>query len=172
VPVALVKTATTGWRIARYYGGSAPYRSAGPPPLPLRVLGPLVVLSTLAVLASGIVLLVVGESRGRSRLATLLGQPVDLVSLHQTAFVVFAVVTGLHLLARLLPALALTSSRVGRALGRPETAVPGRGVRVAVLVTMLAAAALAAALLLPLADSREGDPGPGPGHPDSASTAP
>src|SRR3954453_21200819 len=38
VPPALVKIATTGWRIVRYYGGSRTYAEAGPPPLPLRLL--------------------------------------------------------------------------------------------------------------------------------------
>ena len=42
VPLVLLKTATTGWRILRYYVGSKAYRIAGPPPLLLRVLGPLV----------------------------------------------------------------------------------------------------------------------------------
>src|SRR5215471_4616849 len=58
IPPAIVKTVSTGWRIARYYTGSRPYRDAGPPPLLLRILGPLVVFSTLAVLASGLVLIV------------------------------------------------------------------------------------------------------------------
>src|SRR3954452_9307527 len=40
VPPALVKTASTGWRIIRYYAGDRSYRQAGPPPWPLRVLGP------------------------------------------------------------------------------------------------------------------------------------
>src|SRR6185369_10099690 len=53
VPPALVKTGSTGWRIIRYYTGDRSYRRAGPPPGPLRILGPLVVVSTLAVLASG-----------------------------------------------------------------------------------------------------------------------
>src|SRR5689334_3326598 len=33
VPPALAKTASTGWRIVRYYTGSRPYRDAGPPPM-------------------------------------------------------------------------------------------------------------------------------------------
>ena len=66
VPPALLKTATTGWRIARYYAGSAAYRTAGPPPLALRLLGPLVVLSTLAVLGSGVALVLVGETSSRA----------------------------------------------------------------------------------------------------------
>src|SRR4051812_33135999 len=42
VPVALLKTISTGWRILRYYTRNEPYRTAGPPPTLLRVLGPLV----------------------------------------------------------------------------------------------------------------------------------
>jgi hypothetical protein len=172
VPVALLKTATTGWRFLRYYRRSQPYRSAGPPPLPLRVLGPLVVLATLGVLASGIVLVLVGESRGRSPLVTVFGQPVDLVTIHQALFVVFAVVAGLHLLARLVPALALTTARVRRRVGSPD-AVPGARARAAVVVATLAAAAVAAALLLPLASSWQGGQGPGPAaHPAGITTRP
>jgi hypothetical protein len=40
IPPALLKTATTGWRILRYYTGREPYRVAGPPPLLLRIPGP------------------------------------------------------------------------------------------------------------------------------------
>src|SRR5580765_5979835 len=48
VALVLAKTAATSWRIARYYLGKPAYRTAGPPPLVLRVLGPLVVLGGLA----------------------------------------------------------------------------------------------------------------------------
>src|SRR5437660_12665963 len=36
IPPALLKTASTGWRIVRYYSGNRPYRQAGPPALFLR----------------------------------------------------------------------------------------------------------------------------------------
>ena len=62
VPLALLKTATTGWRIARYYAGSPMYREAGPPPLLLRTLGPLVIFTALAVLGSGLALIPLGGS--------------------------------------------------------------------------------------------------------------
>src|SRR4051812_25222755 len=32
-PPALVKTATTGWRVVRYYRGNPAYSEAGPPPM-------------------------------------------------------------------------------------------------------------------------------------------
>jgi hypothetical protein len=121
VPPALLKTATTGWRIVRYYTGNGPYRSAGPPPMMLRVLGPLVVLTTLALLGTGVALVVVGDVGSRRTLLTLLGQRADWLTLHQGAFVVWAVATGLHVLARTLPAWQLTRTS--------EPRVPGMGQR-------------------------------------------
>ena len=54
-PVAL-KTVSTMYRFGRYYTGRAAYVRKGPPNIVLRLAGPLVVLSTLAVLATGVVL--------------------------------------------------------------------------------------------------------------------
>ena len=162
IPPALLKTASTSWRIVRYYTGSRPYRTAGPPPLLLRVLGPLVVLATLVLLGSGVVLIALGEASSRSQ--TVLG--VNWVDLHQATFVVFAVVTGVHVLARLVPALALTTRRVRKHTGLPED-VPGRVPRLALVLLSLAVAGVAVALLLPLASSWQLDDfgrfGPPPG---------
>src|SRR6478752_455227 len=33
VPPAVMKTASTGWRMGCYYAGRTPYRQAGPPPM-------------------------------------------------------------------------------------------------------------------------------------------
>jgi len=163
VPPALVKTGSTGWRIVRYYTGDRSYRRAGPPPWPLRVLGPLVVVSTLAVLASGLLLVFIGAPASRTALVTVLGHSVDATTLHKAAFAAWVVVTGLHVLGRLVPAAQLTglirlADRVG--LGRftqraglvapPAGAarVPGRGRRTAVVAGSLIAAAVAAVLVL------------------------
>src|SRR5450755_5143319 len=51
-PVAL-KLGSTGYRFIRYYSGNLSYRRAGPPPVLLRMIAPMVVLSTIVVLASG-----------------------------------------------------------------------------------------------------------------------
>jgi hypothetical protein len=149
VAVAVLKIASTGWRFLRYYGGHRPYRQAGPPVLLLRILGPLVVLSTVGVLGSGLWLIVVGPDGGRRTLATLLGQRIDLVSVHQALFVVFAVAAGVHLLARLVPAVVLATERGHREDGSGR--LRGRGPRIAVLAATVVAGALAAALILPAA---------------------
>src|SRR3954467_2234790 len=65
VPPALLKTASTGWRFLRYYTRGRPYVQAGPPILPLRVLGPFVIVTTLGLLGSGLTLIALGEQRSR-----------------------------------------------------------------------------------------------------------
>lgn len=62
VPPVLLKVASTGWRFARYYGGAPAYQRKGPPPVLLRLLGPVVVLLTLMLFASGVGLLLVSRS--------------------------------------------------------------------------------------------------------------
>lgn len=144
VPPSLAKTATTGWRMIRYYSGQAAYREAGPPVLLLRLLGPLVVLGTLAVLGTGTAVALVGTPSAQQPFVTVVGQGISLLTLHQAGFVVWAAATGLHVLARLVPARLL----LARA---PEVA--GGGARVLVLTASLAAAAVLAVLVLGLAGS-------------------
>ena len=55
----LLKSGSTVYRFARYYRGTAPYRGKGPPPLLLRVLGPVVIVTSLLLLGSGVALLTV-----------------------------------------------------------------------------------------------------------------
>jgi hypothetical protein len=160
VPVALTKTATTSWRFLRYYRHSAPYRVAGPPPAVLRVLGPLVVVSTLAALTSGIVVELVGPDRAHRTLLTAVGQRVDLVTVHQVLAIGFLVLAGLHLLGRVARAFEVLTGREARTTGSAGP-VPGGGRRALVLVGALAAGAVVTALLLPGAADWHRDQGPG-----------
>lgn len=142
VPPALVKTASTGWRIIGYYRRQPAYRRAGPPPMMLRVLGPLVVLTTLAVLGSGLALVALGPDASRTPIAALLGFRIDALTVHQATFIAWAVVTGLHTLGRLIPAFRILTDR-------PRgTRLPGRAPRGTVLLATLTAAGVAAGLLL------------------------
>jgi hypothetical protein len=144
IPPALLKTGTTGWRIIRYYTGNTPYRVAGPPPLVLRLLGPLVVASTLAVLGSGLLLVLLGTDTGGRALLRIGGFGLSLLMIHKASFVVWGACTGLHTLARIIPALQHTVLRRVRS-------VPGAPARGVVLVTTLAVAALTAAATLSVA---------------------
>jgi hypothetical protein len=88
-PVVL-KLASTGYRFVRYYTAEPRYRRKGPPAMALRLLAPLVVLSTLVVFASGVVLLLAGtSSRG------------TWLPIHKISFIVWVAATTLHVLGHL-----------------------------------------------------------------------
>jgi hypothetical protein len=143
VPPALLKTASTGWRIMRYYRRNLCYRQAGPPPLLLRILGPGVVVSTLSLLASGLILVLLGQNDSRTVLITVPGQRIDWLTLHQGLFIVWAVFTGLHVLGRFVPAVNLVIFPKATA-----SSVDGGRHRTAIMITTVAVAAVSAALVL------------------------
>jgi hypothetical protein len=84
------KMATTGYRFARYYTGDKAYLHKGPPAPALRLLAPLVVLTTVIVFASGVALLFQGPS-GRG----------TLLLIHKASFVVWLMVTAVHVLGHI-----------------------------------------------------------------------
>ena len=88
-PITL-KMASTGWRFIRYYSHSPRYIEQGPPLLPLRVIAPAVVFTTVLVFVSGIVLLFLGpRDRG------------PWLSVHKVSFIVWIAFTALHVLGHL-----------------------------------------------------------------------
>jgi hypothetical protein len=130
-PVVL-KCLSTIYRFARYYSGAPAYVLKGPPHVILRVLGPLVVISTLAVVGTGIALL---TDHGRSG---------TWLTLHQASFIVWIAVTGVHFLGHLQGAVVGTGRELRRAASDP--AQRGKAVRwVAVAASLLAGVGLAAA---------------------------
>jgi hypothetical protein len=134
IPPVALKLASTGYRFLRYYGGSPSYQSKGAPQPLLRLLAPLVVLSTAALFASGVDLIVAGPPAG------------FVVGIHKASFVVWIAATGVHVLAHLrrVPQLTLADWRL-----RPTLAGAGAR-RLLVLATVVAGLILAAATL-PLA---------------------
>lgn len=137
-PIAL-KSATTIYRFARYYSGSAPYVRRGAPPLVLRVIGPLVVLSSLAVLGTGVALI---PEHGASD---------TWITLHQASFIVWLCLTGVHFLAHIVEAARGTA----RDLRGPATdpARRGRTLRLLAVVASLAVGVGLAAAFTPAASS-------------------
>ena len=103
-PVAL-KLASTGYRFVRYYTHEPRYRRKGPPAPALRLLAPLVVLSTVVVFASGVALLLLGPS---SRSSLLL--------IHKVSFIVWLAVTAIHVLGH-LPEIQRTFTTAGEVRG-------------------------------------------------------
>ncbi|MCW2856866.1 MAG: hypothetical protein JWR52_2481 [Marmoricola sp.] len=141
VPPAVLKTASTGWRMVRYYSGNAPYRQAGPPPTLLRLLGPVVVVSTLGLLATGTVLVLIGQLRSHDVLLTLAGFRISWITLHQGAFIVWGGATGAHLLGRIVPALRIALRHGAR------STIPGRFTRLSMFALVLVTATVLAVVL-------------------------
>jgi hypothetical protein len=142
VPPVLLKSATTGWRVLRYYAGDGDFVRAGPPPLVLRLLGPLVVVCTLAVLGTGLALVALGSDSVRP-LAGIAVVEANMVTLHKVSFVVWFAVMTVHVLARTVPALRTLASRDARV--QP---VPGGGWRLAAVTLSVATGAVLALLVL------------------------
>jgi hypothetical protein len=100
----VVKVASTGWRFLRYYRGDEEYVRRGPPRLLLRLLAPLLVGSSLVILASGIALVFTH------------GHWNALLLLHKASFVVWAPAFGVHVLGYVwrVPRLVVASTWVQR----------------------------------------------------------
>ena len=136
IPPVLLKLGTTGWRFARYYLGAAAYRAKGPPALLMRMLGPLVIVATAALFSTGVALIVLGPHEGRG----------IVLGLHKASFIVWLVVTGLHVL--------VYAPRLPRLLSgdfRPRERIGGARLRGGALAAALVAGATLAAATFPLA---------------------
>jgi hypothetical protein len=130
-PVAL-KLASTGYRLARYYGRNEDYVSLGPPASLMRFLvAPTLVLSTLVLFGTGVLLL------ARPEQGAILG-------LHKASFVVWFGAMTVHVL--------VYAVRVrGRLVTEAKRRVQGRGYRVAAVLLAVAAGLVAALAAYPLA---------------------
>ena len=96
----------------------------------LRVLvAPVLLLSTLVLFATGVALLVLGQTEG------------TLVGLHKASFIVWAGAVGLHVLAHALKLPGVLRARV-----------PGLALRVGLVTGALVCGALLAVATLPAAD--------------------
>lgn len=90
IPPVALKMASTGYRFMRYYTSDPVYREKGAPPMALRLIAPIVVASSVAVLATGVALLFVGpDSAGILR------------GLHKASFIVWVAFTAIHVLGHL-----------------------------------------------------------------------
>jgi hypothetical protein len=120
-PVTL-KLASTGYRFARYYTRDPAYVRKGPPEILLRLIAPIIVLTTVIVFVSGIVLLFVGPAdRGQ------------LVLIHKASFIVWVVFTSLHVLGHLphLPASLRAARRENPGLTGRQSGSAGRWIAIA-----------------------------------------
>jgi len=132
IPPVLVKMASTGYRFARYYLGAPAYRRKGAPPILLRLLGPVVVILTVVLLASGVALLLASPAWS---------QP--LLFVHKASFVLWFLAMTVHVLGHL--------AEVARLAPRDWLRRARRDVRGAGSRQWLIAGSLVAGVLLGLA---------------------
>lgn len=127
----LLKIGSTGYRFVRYYTGSEPYVRKGPPALALRLLGPVVMMTSLGVIGSGVALAVTGPGAS------------VWIFLHKVTFVLWFGAMSIHVLwyAPRLPRL-LSAGSPGRA--RVTAALAGAGKRWLLLTTALGIGLIAA----------------------------
>ena len=131
IPPVILKLASTGYRFVRYYAGSKPYRLAGAPPLVLRfIVAPILVASTVGVLATGVELWLFGLRFGSGWM------PV-----HTLSAVVMLLAVAPHLLAHVRRSVEVLQGDIAtRAREGSERSL--------VFGSLLLGAALAAASLL------------------------
>jgi len=142
-PVTLKATSVL-YRFVRYYTGSAPYRRKGPPALPLRLIGPVIMLLTACVFGSGIMLAVTGPSYG---------PPSGWLVVHRISFIAWAFFIVIHVAAHLprLPGLLAAEARGARAM----EVLGARSTRLALLIASLLAGLVLALLTVHLAGNWE-----------------
>jgi hypothetical protein len=130
IPPIALKIASVGWKMLRYYLRGEEYVRRGPPHVFIRtLLAPVTVVSTVALFATGVALLVLDQTRG------------VLVGLHKASFVVWFGATSLHVLTRVWKLPAAFRLRV-----------PGVVLRLGLAGASLVAGAALATLTLPSAD--------------------
>jgi hypothetical protein len=132
----LLKLASTGYRFIRYYTRNAAYRAKGPPELIMRLIGPVVVLTTVAVFVTGVVLLFLGPQHRDPWLL-----------LHKVSFIVWVVFMSLHVLGHLTAVARLLG--IGRSGESGAGARSGQAGRWIALSGALVAGAVLAIVLIP-----------------------
>jgi hypothetical protein len=121
IPPVALKLASTGYRFVRYYAHDPGFVAKGPPHILMRLLAPLLVVTTLTVLGTGVGMLALGPRHHRDLL----------LGLHKTSFVLWFFLMALHVLvyAPRLPRLVFS----GRSIGRRTALVAGSVVAGALL---------------------------------------
>lgn len=129
IPPVALKLGSTGYRFMRYYQRRREYTAKGPPhPLMRFLVAPVLILSTIGVLGTGVLMIAFGR-RGM------------IVGLHKASFVVWAGAFGIHVLVYL--------GRLPRVLRLDR--VRGGGMRAATIGLSLVAGVALAAGTFPLA---------------------
>ena len=111
----LLKVGSTGYRFVRYYTGAPEYLRKGPPALLLRLLGPVVVLTSLAVIGTGIGLAIGKPGHGL------------MLTAHKASFILWFGAVTIHVLAYIWRVPGLVAADMRRSRGRHAAGSPHIG---------------------------------------------
>jgi hypothetical protein len=136
IPPVLLKCGSTVYRFGSYYAGRPAYVERGAPHIVLRAVGPLVVLSSLSLLGTGLWLLLVGHDDA-------------VLTLHQGSFIAWVGLMTIHFLGHIREAVVATWQEFRPR--RADAAGRRRSWRLAALVLSLALGVGLAAGLMPSA---------------------
>lgn len=128
VPPMALKLASTSYRFVMYYTGNPRYVKAGPPQPLLRILAPLVIISTAVLMWSGVELVLIGPNATTAGLWK---------TIHQASFVLWFGFMTIHVLAYVLKAgsISLPELRIRQSVHSIK--VPGRNIRVGLLIVSI-----------------------------------
>jgi hypothetical protein len=98
IPPLAVKLASTSWKFSRYYLGDPRYRRAGPPHPLLRALGPVLLVSTVVLMGSGVALWLNGPTND-----------LLLLHVHQASFVIWFACVAVHFVSHFYRAVRLAA---------------------------------------------------------------
>ena len=142
----LLKLGSTSYRFVRYYTGSQPYVRKGPPAMPLRLLAPVVIATSVGVIGSGVALAFTGPGPSLWLLA------------HKAFFVLWLGAMSIHVLAY-APKLPRLLARRSQGRDRVRLVLGGAGRR-----WLLLTGSLAVGLVIALATYHLAGHWTGPGH--------
>jgi hypothetical protein len=134
-----VKLGSTGYRFVRYYTRAPAYVRSGPPRLALRVLAPMLVVTTIVLIGSGIGLVVVGP-----------GQEGLLLRLHALSTLIWIPLLVIHAVAYFPRVPRVVADDWSTPPVMPASGRRGRGIRLGVNLGALLGGMIAAILLLPI----------------------
>src|SRR5579859_765847 len=130
----LLKCVSTMYRFARYYAGAGAYVRKGAPALALRITGPVVIVTSLTVLGTGIALIYTGPQHRQPWL-----------TLHKASFIIWVVAMTVHVLGHVVEASLTTWHELQRTSDRG--ARQRRLRTIAITVSLVAGVGLATGLM-------------------------
>jgi hypothetical protein len=143
IPPLALKMASTGYRFVRYYTGDPQYRRGGPPEILMRLLAPIVVISTVALFGTGIELWLFGLRFGSIW-----------VEAHKLSFAIWLPATAVHILGHLGRTGRVAAEEISAS--RSKSALTRRSLVVGSLVAGVALAAASLTYATPFIFFRDG----------------